>query len=258
MAEYGHLIGASRDIILDGAIRNRGYGRDLRGYPVEVNSFLIGLFESREHVTRADLMEAADVVRVPREWSPEFATDYVGNHVAWGLHLGLLVEGQGPDGERVWTMPDREPRYAIIGGKAVQIRGLPPEAQAAMDKRRRAAAKRKVTMARRHADRLAPAIASALSAILDEDFEIPVPARWSPAYVAPDIVSRWPLLKEAFGLILDIHRDWPKGRQEAWRASVEITLFETRSRVGAERAARTTLDAKLAEDDQAFADMEDL
>lgn len=176
MAEYGHLIGASPDIILYGAIRNRRYGRDLRAYPVEVNWYLIDLFEGRAGLNRADLMAAADVLRVPREWSIEFATYKVGNYVAWGLHLGLLVEADGPDGERVWTMPDRQARYGIIGGKAAQIRGLPPEAQAAMDKRLRTAAKRAATMARRHADRLAPAIAADLSAILDADFGISIPA----------------------------------------------------------------------------------
>lgn len=256
MAEYGHLIGASRDLILDGAIRNRRYGRDLRGYPVEVNAFLIDLIGARAHLTRADLMEAADVVRVPREWSAEFATDYVGNHVAWGMHLGLLVEADGPDGERVWTMPDRQMRYGIIGGRAVQIRGLPPEAQAFMDKRLRTAAKRAATMARRHADRLAPAIAADMSAILDADFGIPIPAGWSPLYVAPDIVERWPLLKEAFGLLLDVHRDWPKDRQDAWRAAVAATLHETLGRVAGERAAQAVLAAALTEDADAFEDMD--
>ncbi|TXM91065.1 hypothetical protein [Methylobacterium sp. WL116] len=256
MAEYGHLIGSSLPLILDGAIRNRLYGRDLRGYPVEVNWVLIDLFEGRAGLNRADLMAAAEVLRVPRGWSAEFATDKVGNYVAWGLHLGLLMEADGPDGERVWTMPDRQVRYGIIGGKAVQIRGLPLEAQAAMDKRLRTSAKHAATMARRHADRLAPAIAADLSAILDADFSTPIPATWATLYVAKDIMARWPLLKDAFGLLLDVHRDWTKDRQDGWRSAVAVTFTETRGRVAGERAAQAVIEAELAEDAAAFEDMD--
>lgn len=254
--EYGHLIGSSLPLILDGAIQNRAYGRDLRAYPVEVNWYLIDLFEGRAGLNRADLMAAADVLRVPREWSIEFATDKVGNYIAWGLHLGLLLEDDGPDGERVWTMPDRQARYGIIGGKAVQIRGLPPDAQAAMDKRLRTAAKRASTIARRHADRLAPAIAADLSAILDADFGISIPASWATIYVPPDIMARWPKLKDAFGLLLDVHRDWTRDRQDGWRSAVAVTLTETRGRVAGERAAQAVLAAALTEDSAAFEDMD--
>lgn len=256
MAEYGHLYGVSLPLILDGAIRKREYGRYIRTYPVETNAFLIDLFEGRDGLTPADLIAAAEGYRTPRGWSIEFTTDYVGNYVAWGMHLGLLLEADGPDGERVWTMPDRQARYGIIGGKAVQIRGLPSEAQAAMDKRLRTAAKRAATLARRHADRLAPAIAADLSAILDADFGIPIPASWATIYVPPDIMARWPKLKDGFGLLLDVHRDWPKDRQDAWRRAVAITLSETRGRVAGERAAQAVLAAALTEDSAAFEDMD--
>lgn len=71
-------------------------------------------------------------------------------------------------------------------------------------------------------------------------------------------MARWPKLKDGFGLLLEVHRDWPKDRQDGWRSAVAVTLTETRGRVAGERAAQAVLDAKLAEDADAFEDMEDL
>ena len=259
--------GGSPEDIFNGTLRNWTAGLHLcgwhgRAFPFEVNAYLIELFAGHDSLKLADMIAVAQRRSEAFGWGILVTMDYVANRVGCGLHVGVLVESQGADGERIWAMPDREMRYAIVGRRMVQIRGLPPAEQHAMDRRLQNAAKREKAAAQRHADRIAPDLATDLGAIIEADCDVQIPGTWSPDFVPADIVERWPKIRAAFGLLIDVHRDWDKGRQDTWRAMVARTLVETRSRVVAERAAQAVLDAvldaALAEDAGAFEDMGDL
>ena len=73
---YSHHYRRSLEVILDGAIANRAYGRDERLFPVHVNGRLLDLFDGRDHLAIGELMDAhaALVVRTGRGtgWSEPF------------------------------------------------------------------------------------------------------------------------------------------------------------------------------------------
>ncbi|GEL41809.1 hypothetical protein MEX01_24000 [Methylorubrum extorquens] len=256
--DYSHLYGRPLDVILDGAIANRAYGRDRRTFPAEANEALLDMYGERDRLAVGEMMDAHAqlVVRTGRgaDWSDPFRADVVGNLIGWGLHLGILAEAPGADGERGWRLVEREPLYDVCNGRARQIRGLPADEQIAMNRRRATAARREATLARQRAETLAPRIATDLSAILEADPEALIPAPWR-CWLDADIPARWPSVREAFGLLVEAHRGWPRNRQDGWAGAVarEVghALDRSYARQEAEAAAAAAA-ARLAEDAEAF------
>lgn len=258
--DYSHLRERTPAEILERSIFARGYGGAFATYEVSVNETLIGMFEGRDRIGAADLlgMQAAFVERAGRgsSWTPEFWADFAGNLIGWGLHLALLVEAPGPDGERGWRMPDREMQFDVHRNRTRRIRGLPGEEQAAMNRRLLTQARRAATLDRQRAESLAPLIATALSEILALEPEATVPATWG-RYVGEDVPARWPLMREAFGLLVEAHREWPRRRQQNWLDVIrrELALAHSRGwlRKRAEAEAEEAAAAvRLAEDADAF------
>lgn len=254
--DYSHLYGRPLDVILDGAIANRSYGRDRRTFPAEVNLDLIDLFEGRDRLAVGELMDAhaALVVRTGRgaDWSEVFRADVVGNLIGWGVHLGILKETPDANGERGWRLVERELRYDVCAGRAQQIRGLPGDEQAAMNRRRLAAERRAATLDRRSAETLTPLIATALSHILAATPDATVPVGWS-RFVGEDLPARWPLLREAFGLLVEAHRESPRRRRQDWLYLLGREGLAARHL--AQRRAEEAKAAELAEDAAAFEDL---
>ncbi|MCJ2060595.1 hypothetical protein MKL09_29230 [Methylobacterium sp. J-048] len=106
-----------------------------------------------------------------------------GREVRKWLHLRLVVEEQGPDGERGWRLLSHEQQYAGEGTgrnrRVIRIRGLPPEQQAAryaLEARRARCAATADRKARERADK---AIAVYVRSILDSDPDFLIPASWA-------------------------------------------------------------------------------
>lgn len=248
----------------------RDHGRDIRTYPVEVNDRLMRLFEGHQDLTDDEVLSGAAILYGPRGWSPWFVCGVAGNLVGWGLHLSIIEAHHAPDGTRLWRMEDREMRFADIGGRAVQIRGLEPEAQARMDRNRRATAKRNATLQRNHAIKVRAEVQRHLAEIvrLDPETLIPEMAIRSQGLIPDDIEKRWPRLAEAAGLLIDLHHGWSRNLQKKWvydlkqevkAAQGRRVIRERDAHVQQERLAEeAALDAALAEDADALAGLEDL
>lgn len=251
--DYSHLLGRSLAVILDRAIENRPYGRDEPRFPAEVNETLLIWFAGREVLTASEALDIGAPARTARGWSAEFTVDWVGTRIGWGLHLGLLAEAPAPDGERAWTMPDRELQYDVHRGRARRIRGLPPNEQFLMDRRRAREARLHATLDAKHARKIAPAIEKALADMTASEPDIAMPANWAP-FVGADIMERWPTEAEARGLVVDLHLVWTRERQKEWLrrlvADADIAAFYASRREGERQAAAAAL---LAEDAEAFA-----
>lgn len=178
--------------------------------------------------------------------------DWVGTRLGWGMHLGILVEAApGPDGERAWTMPDREPQYDVHRGRARRIRGLPPAEQIAMDRRRAREAKLRATLDAKHARQVAPRVGDLLDRITASEPDAVMPAGWGP-YVGADVMERWPTVAEARGLLVDLHHGMNRERQREWLRHLEAASaaasFAASRREGERQAA-----AALAQDADALA-----
>lgn len=252
--DYGHLA-KPLPLILQEAIDNRTYGQHSSPYPAEVNACLIELFAGRDKLGEADLLDAVERVRPGRGWSSEFRMDVVGNWIGWGLHLSLLRETPDENGSRGWTMPDREPHFDLDNNRARRIRGLEPLAQLLMDKRRMREAKLRKTLARKHAAKIAPVIEADLSRLTDLEPDAVIPDDWR-RFVGEDVLAKWPRVREAHGLLKDLHWDWSRDLQEQWRghvgAEADMAAYRAqRRRMKEERAA----EAMLAEDDAALAEI---
>lgn len=67
--------------------------------------------------------------------------------------------------------------------------------------------------------------------------------------------ERWPLLREAFGLLVEAHREWPRARQQEWLATVrrELSVAQSRGWLRKREAdAAASKACELAEDAEAF------
>lgn len=210
--DYSHLLGRSLSVILDRAIENRPYGRDKPRFPAEVNETLIGWFDGREVLTASEALDIGAPARTARGWSAEFTVDWVGTRIGWGLELGLLVDVSGPDGERAWTMPDRELQYDVHRGKARRIRGLPPDAQFLMDRRRAREARLRATLDAKHARKIAPRVAELLDRMITAEPDATMPAGWA-LYVGADVMERWPRAAEVYGILRELHHGMDRERQ---------------------------------------------
>lgn len=251
--DYSHLHGRTLNVILDAAIANRPYGRDKPRFPAEVNDDLISWFSDREVLTAAEVLSVGAPARTARGWSAAFTVEYVGTRVGWGLELGLLVEEEpGPDGERAWTMPDWEPQFDVHRGRARRIRGLPPNEQFLMDRRRAREAKLRATLDAKHARRIAPRVAELLDRIITGEPDATMPAGWSP-YVGADVMERWPRAAEVYGILRELHHGMDRERQREWlrhlQAAADATAFAASRREGERQAAAAAL---LVEDAGAF------
>jgi hypothetical protein len=250
--DYSHLHGRPLSVILDGAIANRPYGADVPTFAATVNADLLSWFAGREVLTASEALATMEPTRGMRGWSEEFVCDWVGTRLGWGMHLGILDEAaQGPDGERAWTMPDREPAFDVHNKRARRIRGLPPAEQIAMDKRRAREAKLRATLDTKHARQVAPRVVDLLDRITGSEPDAVMPAVWAP-FVGADIMERWPTFAEARGLLVDVHHRMDRERQRTWlrhlEAAADAASFYASRREGERQAA-----ADLAEDADAFA-----
>ncbi|RUP21454.1 hypothetical protein [Methylobacterium sp.] len=250
--DYSYLYGKALDVILDGAIRNRGYGGDRRTFPAEANLALLDLFGERDRLALGDLMDAHAVVvaRTGRGegWSEAFRADVVGNLIGWGVHLGILTEAPSADGERGWRLVERSPVYEIIGGRCVRVRGLPDAEQVAMNRKMASLARRRNTLARKRADETRRRVADLLDQIALVDSTATVPDAWLARIGEP---ARGMRVTEARGYILAAHDEWPRGDQQLWVTEVKCALAAA-LRNAAERCAAEAADARLAEDADAF------
>ncbi len=248
--DYSHLHGRPLNIILTAPSRTGPTGGrpDVRGDRERRPHEMVrrpggphGLRGSRHHGAHP---RHAWVVRGVR-------LRLVGTRIGWGMHLGLLEEAPASDGERAWTMPDREPQFDVHRGKARRIRGLPPAEQIAMDRRRAREAKLRATLDAKHARQVAPRVVDLLNRITGSEPDAVMPAGWAP-FVGADIMERWPTVAEAHGLLVDLHHGMNRERQKEWlrhlEAAADAASFAASRREGERQAA-----AALSEDADAFA-----
>ncbi|BAU90651.1 MULTISPECIES: hypothetical protein [Methylobacteriaceae] len=113
----------------------------------------------------------------PRTWAD------AGNVIHHALALGLVAEETGPGGERGWRLTSREPAWLIVGTGAQrecrQVRGLPPEQQAAQDKREQAARRRNTTLDRKARVAADEHVARHVRDVLRYDPATVVPEAWA-------------------------------------------------------------------------------
>jgi hypothetical protein len=108
-----------------------------------------------------------------------------GREVRKWIYLRLVVEEQGPDGERGWRLLSHEQQYVEEGTgrnrRVIRIRGLPPEEQAvryALEARR---ARCSATADRKARERADSGVATYVRSILDMDPDALIPASWAQA-----------------------------------------------------------------------------
>ncbi|POR41026.1 hypothetical protein CRT23_20530 [Methylobacterium sp. V23] len=205
----------------------------------------------------ADLRAGIDVARGARRWSTEFTLDFIGNLIGWGVHLGILLETQDPAGSPVWTLRSREMRYGVLGGRAVQVRDLEPEAQARIERKLRAQAKLNATLDARHSEKVAPEIRQLLADIVLADTGARIPEGWG-VYVPADIREQWPRIGDAMGILVDLHRDWDRGLQARWVERVREERRDALVRAAVRKEETEALEAQILADDDAFATLGDL
>ena len=171
--------------------------------------------------------------------------------------MGAVEAGPHRDGIRVWVMPDREPRYAVLGGRSIQVRGLEPQAQATMDRRVRAQAKLNATLNRKAAEAAAPEIVRILADIAKADPDAVIPDFWS-HYVPADIRERWPRIAEASGLLADLHHGWSRFWIKRWMGQLKDARREALCRAAIRESDAKAQQERLDEDAAAFADLRNL
>jgi len=126
-----------------------------------------------------------------------------------GLHLGLLrIVGRGPDLRIHRIDPDRLHYRRFYNGGCLrlpEVRGRSP-------------------LDSRHAEFAKPIIERLLAEILDLSPESAIPDRWIIYEFVSRDMSSW-TLRQASGLIRDVHRDWPAERQVRWIAELRCYLI---------------------------------
>lgn len=242
-------------VLFDGALLNRPYGGEYPRYKALANLKLIKLFEGHDALSDSEAQDRARAINPYRDWSHKFVAEYAGNLIGWGVAMGAVEPGPTRDGQRVWVMPDREPRYAELGGRSVQVRGLEPQAQAAMDKRVRAQAKLNATLNRKAAEAAAPEIVRLLDAIAVANPDTVIPDFWS-HYVPADVRERWPRIAEAKGLLADLHHGWPRFWIKRWVGQLKDAHREALGRAAVRDRDAKARQERLTEDSAAFEDMD--
>lgn len=251
--DYSHLLGVTLDTVLDAAIQRRGYGGDRKTYPAEANVAILRLFRTADWISRGNLRLGADTVRAARGWSAEFALDVIGNTVGWGLHLGLIEEAPGPDGERGYRLLEREQVYEVVAGKAVRVIGLPPDEQIAMNLRRSKLRRLQATLARKRAAKIRMFAAPAIDRLIAANPLGRIPETLHP-FLGDFLVnlSGDVTLCEVRELLVDAHTDWDRRIQSRWVVALDaaVAAAETEAAANREREAAEVISQ---EDIDAFA-----
>ncbi|MEE8629669.1 MULTISPECIES: hypothetical protein [Methylobacterium] len=165
----------------------------------------------------------------PRTWGD------AGNLIHHALRLGIVEEQAGPDGERGWRLLHRELRWIVEGTgyrkQAVQVRGLPPAAQAARYRKEEANAKRLATLARNARAKASKEIDALVERILREDPDAVVPQRWERCGCLPDqaIGKR---LDAYAGVVREAHHtaDLDPAALKAWIRELNLERILARGR----------------------------
>lgn len=131
--DYSHLYGRPLDVILDGAIANRPYGRDRRTFPAEANEALLYMYGERDRLAVGELMDAhaALVIRTGRgaDWSEAFRADVVGNLIGWGLHPASLSRPPAPTVNAGGACPTGRCSSTCTEGRPAASGGCPPRSR---------------------------------------------------------------------------------------------------------------------------------
>ncbi len=234
--DYSYLRYVSPAQAFEQSYEGLPYG-NRREWPATVNRTLIETFAGREILRARDAVEAFTATVDPAKksgLSPEFLASRAGNQLGWGVRFGLLRMKE-VDGERVWTMPDREPWFVLdaSGKKARQVRGLSDGAQAALNRRLAAQEKAKATIRAKAAAENAPRIEAALNTVLLHDPGFVIPAtpwpfpddQWD-VYLAP-LALPVPLV-EVLPIVREAHEGMEPKRQVRWRGVVERAAFRAK------------------------------
>jgi hypothetical protein len=255
--DYSHLLGVSLDTVLDAAIQRRGYGKGDETYPAEANANVLKLFKNGDWISRQDLRLGADVVQGARGWSPEFALDVIGNTVGWGLHLNLIKEVPGPDGERGYSLIERETVYEVIAGKAVRVIGLPADEQVAMNVRRSRLRRLHATLALKRAIKVRRAAEPLIDRMIAADRDAKIPDEFRTYLDAQFFeLSEEMTVRHLREYLLEAPDGWDAYLQKHWlrtlaRAAEDAERrAQTRRELEAEAAAAEVI---LPEDMDAFA-----
>lgn len=196
--------------------------------------------------------------------SDEFRSSRAGNALGWGVKLGLL-HVDVVDGQRVWTMPDREPWFEVDAkGKARQIRGLTDAQQADLARKAAAQEKARLTLQAREAACVGPLVEAALHSLLRHDPGYVIPAgrphgaypEFDLALYLPTVTAPVPLV-QALPIVAEAHRDMDVKRQRTWLRAVEerAHLAKRRAEIAAIDALHAARAAEQAVDDAALEDL---
>ncbi|SDM65996.1 hypothetical protein SAMN05216360_10337 [Methylobacterium phyllostachyos] len=263
--DYGYLRDVTPSRAFEEAYSTLPYG-NRRAWPLSVNRLLIDAFAGRETLSRADAVDAimAASVTVTGKVSEEFRSSRAGNALGWGVKLGFL-HVDVVDGQRVWTMPDREEWFELDAkGKARQIRGLTDAQQADINRKAAAQEKARLTLQAKEAERVGPLVEAALHSLLRHDPGYVIPAgrphgpypEYDLALYLPTVTAPVPLV-EVLPIVAEAHRDMEVRRQRTWLRAVEerAHLAKRRAEIAAIDAMHAARAAEQAVDDAALEDL---
>jgi hypothetical protein len=251
--DYSRLYGKSPEFILDAALQNRTFGQDIRNYEVRANENVLRIFGDATVLTLAELKDRVDAARESRVWSSEFCLDFIGNAIAWGIHLGF-VERLGEDrSDRSYRLLYREPVFEIIGGKAMRVLGLPAAEQIAMNVRRSRLWALRATLARKRAAKVRKEASFRIDRLIAADRDAPIPEVLH-AFLGEFIVglSDEVTVGDVRELLLDAHNDWEPKVQDGWISALSEATYAAEHEAYT-RAKREAEEVILPEDLDAFA-----
>ncbi|APX86008.1 hypothetical protein BV511_15650 [Methylorubrum extorquens] len=189
-----------------------------------VNRDVVTLFKGCDWLGPEELATAY-VSRVARRAylmvNPHAAWRNAGNLIHYALRLGLVAEAQDPARGRGWRLVHEDPQWIVEGEgarrHARQIRGLPPEQQAAEDRRQAKLAKLAATLDRKARLAADGKIAEAVAEILRHAPDFVVPENWARTGPVPAWAVGVPL-DEAAAVVREAHHaaEMPRRRLRSW------------------------------------------
>ncbi len=209
----------------DRALAAGGYGPDRYvTWNALVNRDVLALFRGYDWLGPEELATAY-VSRVARRAyliaNPHAAWRNAGNLIHYALRLSLVAEVANPARGRGWRLVHDEVQWVVEGEGAKrharQIRGLPPEEQAAEDRRQARLAKLAATLDRKARLAADEPIAKTIAEILRYAPDFVVPENWARTGPVPAWAVGLPLA-EAAAIVREAHHaaETPRRRLRSW------------------------------------------
>lgn len=239
-----------------------GYGPDrYQAWNAYVNRDVLRLFKGHDWLGPEEAVTAYGSRVARRSYAlagPHVAWRNSGNHLHYALRLGLVEEVTDPARGRGWRLVHQDLHWVVEGEgarrHARQIRGLPPEQQAAEDRRQARLAKLAATLDRKAREQADEKIAEAVAYLLKYTPDFVVPEHWARSGPVPAWAVGLPLA-EAAAIVREAHHaaEMPRCRLRSWvpalwnAADNAFAIYHDANRRAVARPAHAAIPADDAE-----------